>query len=192
MEKHGMLLSPPSSHSPLLQTNSKSQREVFLKMERNTHTEEHKWAVDETPGHTQKLTILTELPRTCRQPPQLVFLCGVMHVPDHRDSGVREASPGLWLSASLQTNQRNMTHFSMHPSWGVQVFIQPLLLGKSWAVIIPVMLPLLACSQPSLALWLSPLCEKCLQWGKALNPFIPQFLHLWICLARWMEENSLF
>lgn len=120
------------------------------------------------------------------------FLCGVMHVPDHRDSGVREASPGLWLSASLQTNQRNMTHFSMHPSWGVQVFIQPLLLGKSWAVIIPVMLPLLACSQPSLALWLSPLCEKCLQWGKALNPFIPQFLHLWICLARWMEENSLF
>lgn len=105
---------------------------------------------------------------------------------------VREASPGLWLSASLQTNRRNMTHFSMHPSWGVQVFIQPLLLGKSWAVIIPVMLPLLACSQPSLALWLSPLCEKCLQWGKALNPFIPQFLHLWICLARWMEENSLF
>lgn len=108
------------------------------------------------------------------------FLCGVMHVPDHRDSGVREASPGLWLSASLQTNRRNMTHFSMHPSWGVQVFIQPLLLGKSWAVIIPVMLPLLACSQPSLALWLSPLCEKCLQWGKALNPFIPQFLHLWM------------
>lgn len=108
------------------------------------------------------------------------FLCGVMHVPDHRDSGVREASPGLWLSASLQTNQRNMTHFSMHPSWGVQVFIQPLLLGKSWAVIISVMLPLHACSQPSLALWLSPLCEKCLQWGKALNPFIPQFLHLWM------------
>lgn len=93
---------------------------------------------------------------------------------------VREASPGLWLSASLQTNQRNMTHFSMHPSWGVQVFIQPLLLGKSWAVIISVMLPLHACSQPSLALWLSPLCEKCLQWGKALNPFIPQFLHLWM------------
>lgn len=190
MEKHGMLLSPPSSHSPLLRTNSKSQREVFLKMERNTHTEEHRWAVDETPGHTQKLTILTELPRTCRQPPQLVFLCGVMHVPDHRDSG-KGGKPRTVIKCLPPDKSKEDDTFQ-YASWGVQVFIQPLLLGKSWAVIIPVMLPLLACSQPSLALWLSPLCEKCLQWGKALNPFIPQFLHLWICLARWMEENSLF
>lgn len=111
-------------------------------------------------------------------PTAVFFLCGVMHVPDHRDSG-KGGKPRTVIKCLPPDKSKEDDTFQ-YASWGVQVFIQPLLLGKSWAVIIPVMLPLLACSQPSLALWLSPLCEKCLQWGKALNPFIPQFLHLWM------------
>lgn len=41
MEKDGTQRSPASSHSPLLQTNSKSQREAFLQEGKTyTHTEE--------------------------------------------------------------------------------------------------------------------------------------------------------
>lgn len=141
-------------------------------------------------GTRRSWLFLQSYPGHADSPHSWFFLCGVMHVPDHRDSG-KGGKPRTVIKCLPPDKSKEDDTFQ-YASWGVQVFIQPLLMGKSWAVIIPVMLPLLAYSQPSLALWLSPLCEKCLQWGKALNPFIPQFLHLWICLARWMEENSLF
>lgn len=54
MEKDGTQRSLASSHNPLLQRNSKSQREAFLQ-EGKTQTEEPRWAEEEASGLTQEL-----------------------------------------------------------------------------------------------------------------------------------------
>lgn len=175
---------------PFFKWAVKARRKSSCKVERNTHTEEHRWAVDKTPRHTQKLTIFIELPRTDNSIAAFyVESCMYLTI----QTVVREASPGLWLNASLQTNWRKMIYFSMHH--GAFRYLSGLYcwgnLGQRYLL---TCFPLHARSQPSSALW--PLTKGRSASNevsdKALNPSVLQFLHLWICLVGWMEENSLF
>ena len=120
MEKDGTQRSPASSHSPLLQTNSRSQREAFLQEGKtHTHTEERRWAKEETPGHTEKLQWLfwPGLPRACGHPHSysVTLSCGVMHMPDRGEGGSKGNNPQTvtkWLPPHWQNWVRG--HISVY------------------------------------------------------------------------------
>lgn len=95
MEKDGTQRSLASSHNPLLQTNSKSQREVFLQ-ERKTHRQKK-------PGELRRLLLGSH--RSCSDhsnpvcPGYMgtlsssVLLCGIADMPDHGEEGPEGNNP---------------------------------------------------------------------------------------------------
>lgn len=99
MEKDGTWRSLASSHNPLLQMNSKSQREAFLQ-ERKTHRQKK-------PGELRRLPLGSH--RSCSDhtatiPTQFAqgtwalsapqsFLCGIADMPDHGEGGAEGNNP---------------------------------------------------------------------------------------------------
>lgn len=123
MQKDGTQKSPASSHSLLLQTNSKSQREDFLQEGKtHTHTEEPRWAEEKTPGQQRSCSDYSDqVAQACGQPHSYsVLLCGVMHVPDHGEGGGKGNNPETvtkWLPPHFDASEWEAT--SQCTLWGL-------------------------------------------------------------------------